>query len=523
MKRKLILGTRGSELALWQANFIMKELAKAGHKAELKVIKTKGDLQQEQRFSEIEGQGFFTKEIEEALRKKEIDLAVHSYKDMPTTPVKDLMVGAVSYREDPSELLLINKESVDRNMKFYLKRNAVVGTSAARRMVQFLALRPDAVVKELRGNVHTRLKKLQSGMYDAIFLAVAAVNRLNLDVSAFHAVKLSPQEFMPAPAQGVLALQVRENDAALLTVLKALNHLDVEEAVGVERKIFSLFRGGCNLPLGIYCEKHADESDKPFFKIFAAYSSEVKDYPRYYYFQTALPTGWDKKLSDRIRLNKPCSVFITRDIKDDDFFSRSLKANGYKVSGRSFIEFKPIPFGTVPATDWIFFSSKHAVTYFFDRKPETGNAKLGAIGKSTAEALRSYGRRADFIGASTDTRLIGKQFASLIKSGRALFPQAKDSMRTVQQQFVNKEQVLDLSVYETISKPVEDTPYSDIILFTSPSNAEAFLEKKRLKSEQKIIAMGDATAHTLKKAGYPSVYHVPSYDEIGLLMAVYSI
>ncbi|NNM95826.1 MAG: hydroxymethylbilane synthase, partial [Bacteroidia bacterium] len=153
MKRKLILGTRGSELALWQANFIMKELAKAGHKAELKVIKTKGDLQQEQRFWEIEGQGFFTKEIEEALRKKEIDLAVHSYKDMPTTPVKDLMVGAVSYREDPSELLLINKESVDRNMKFYLKKNAVVGTSAARRMVQFLALRPDAVVKELRGNV----------------------------------------------------------------------------------------------------------------------------------------------------------------------------------------------------------------------------------------------------------------------------------------------------------------------------------------------------------------------------------
>ncbi len=523
MAKKIIIGSRGSELALWQANFIKKELLKTGNRIEVKIIKTKGDLQPEQRFSAIEGQGFFTKEIEEALLNKEIDLAVHSYKDLPTTPVKGLKVGAVSYREDPSELLLINKDSVDETMKFAIKKKAVIGTSAARRNVQIKAFRPDVEIKELRGNVQTRLKKLQDKKYDAIFLASAAAERLGLDVSGFHSFKFAPHELVPAPAQGVLALQIREGDADLQQCLDKINHPEVQETVFAERKIFGMFQGGCNLPLGVYCEKHSDEFDKPFFKIFAAYSRDVNSYPRYFYFQTAMPQGWEQKVCEKINSRKSASVFITRDIRENDFFSRSLIANGYTVSGRAFIEFKPIPFGKLPAAEWLFFSSKHAVTYFFDQKPEIGNIRIGAIAKSTAEAIRTFGRRADFIGVSTDTRLVGKQFANLVKSGQALFPQAKESMRTIQQQFVNKTQVIDLPVYETIHKPVEGIPESDIMLFTSPSNVEAFLEKKKLKKEQKIIAMGNATAHALKMANHPSVFLVPSFDEIGLLQAVYSV
>lgn len=523
MAKRIILGSRGSELALWQAEFIMKELKKVGHKSELKIIKTKGDLQPENRFSELEGQGFFTKEIEGALLEKKIDLAVHSYKDLPTTPVKGLKVGAVSYREDPSELLVINKESVDENMKFFLKKNAIVGTSAARRKVQFHAFRPDAEIKDLRGNVQTRIKKLEGGSYDAIFMAAAAVERLGLNVSKFHVHKFSPQELVPAPAQGVLALQIREDDEDMQKIVTTVNHPEVEETVAIERKIFNTFQGGCNLPLGIYCEKHADEYDKPFFKVFAAYSADVKAYPRYFHFQTSSPEKWEQKIAEKIRAKNNGTVFITRNIKEDDFFSRSLKANGYQVSGRAFIEFKTIAIGKPPTTDWVFFSSKHAVTYFFEQKPLLGKVKIGTIAKSTADVLRSFGRRADFIGASTDTRLVGKQFASIVRSERVLFPQAKESMRTVQKQFVNSGQVVDLPVYETISKLVDDTPDADIMLFTSPSNVEAFLEKKRLKKEQKIIAMGDATAHTLKRADYPSVYLVPAFDEMGLLMAIYSI
>lgn len=523
MAKKVIIGSRGSELALWQANFITKELEKTGVKVELKIIKTRGDKQQEERFSEMQGQGFFTKEIEEALLKKEIDLAVHSYKDLPTTPVEGLKVGAVSYREDPSEMLLIQKDCVDEKRKLNLKSKAIVGTSAARRKVQLHAFRPDVEIQDLRGNIPTRIQKLRDKKYEAIVVASAAIERLGLDISDFHVEKLTPQELVPAPAQGVLALQIREGDKDMQSVIDKINHPEVEEIVSIERKIFNLFRGGCNLPLGIYCEKHSDENDKPFFKAWAAFAPDEKAYPRYYHFHTYEPGKWAEKVADKIKTENPVSVFITRDLREDDFFSRVLRANKYKVSGRAFIEFKPIPFSRIPIADWVFFASKHAVKYFFDQKPEIGKLKIGAIGKSTAAAIRSYGKRADFIGYSTNTRLTGKQFASLVKSAPVVFPQAKDSMRTVQQQFVNKSQTRDLAVYETIQKPVEDTPDADIMLFTSPSNVESFFEKKKLQPDQKIIAMGDATAHTLKQMGVKSVYLVPSFDEVGLLQAIFSV
>jgi hydroxymethylbilane synthase len=523
MAKKLIIGSRGSELALWQAHFIKKELEKAGTKTELVIIKTRGDKNPEERFSEMQGQGFFTKEIEEALLKKEIDLAVHSYKDLPTTPVDGLVVAAVSYREDPTELLLINKDCVDPKKRLSLKKDTLLGTSSARRRVQLIAFRPDIKIKELRGNIPTRIQKLRDKMYDAIVVASAAVERLGIDVSEFHAEKLSPQELVPAPAQGVLALQTRADDKETQKILQSINHPEVEEIVALERKVFNLFRGGCNLPLGIYCEKHSDEEDKPVYKAWAAYSDADDSFPRYFHFETRMPENWPQKVADKIRVNNPASVFITRDVREDDFFSRALKASGYKVSGKAFIEFNSIPFGRPNPTDWIFFSSKHAVKFFFEQKPDIGSAKIGVIGKATSEAVRKYNKRAEFIGYSTDTRMTGKQFASLVKSGTVLFPQAKDSMRTVQQQFVNKYQVKDLVVYETIQKPVENTADADIMLFTSPSNVEAFFEKKKVKPEQKIIAMGDATAHTLKQAGVKSVYLVPAFDEIGLLQAIFSI
>src|ERR1700722_12982364 len=282
MAKKIIIGSRGSELALWQAKFILKELEKAGVQAELKIIKTQGDKQQDVRFSEIQGQGFFTKEIEDALLKKEIDLAVHSYKDLPTTPVEGLKVGAVSYREDPSEMLLIQKDCVKKKRKLNLKSKAIVGTSAARRKVQLHAFRPDIEIQDLRGNIPTRIQKLRDKKYDAVVVRAAAIERLGLDISDFHMEKLTPQELVPAPAQGVLALQIREGDKNMQLVIDKINHPDVEEIVSIERKIFNLFRGGCNLPLGIYCERHQDDNDKSFFKAWAAFAPDEKAYPRYY-------------------------------------------------------------------------------------------------------------------------------------------------------------------------------------------------------------------------------------------------
>lgn len=248
------IGTRGSDLALWQANFVREELEKLGHTVEINIIHTQGDKIQDLSFDKLEGKGFFTKEIEAALLSKEVDLAVHSHKDLETTPAAGLMIAAVSDREDPSELLLANPGAVDSTELWGLKKNAIIGTSSARRKSQLLALRPDLQIKDLRGNVPTRIKKLKTEGYDAILLAKAGVNRLNLDLSDLHVEVLDPTVFVPAPAQGVLGLQIRTEDSRLAEILSNLNHTYTAQKIELERNVLRLMEGGCQLPLGVYCD-----------------------------------------------------------------------------------------------------------------------------------------------------------------------------------------------------------------------------------------------------------------------------
>ncbi|MBP6460501.1 MAG: hydroxymethylbilane synthase [Crocinitomicaceae bacterium] len=251
--KKVIIGSRGSDLALWQANHVKRQLENLGHEVEIKVIITQGDAIQNLSFDKLEGKGFFTKEIEVALLENSIDLAVHSHKDLETNPPAGLMIAAVSEREDPSELLLINKNKVDTNQKWNLAQEAIIGTSSARRKSQVLLYRNDLTINDLRGNVPTRIQKLRDGNYDAILLAKAGVDRLQLDLSDFHVEVLNPTEFVPAPAQGVLGLQIREDDQEMFTIMQQMNHTDVARKIGVERKILNLMEGGCQLPLGVYC------------------------------------------------------------------------------------------------------------------------------------------------------------------------------------------------------------------------------------------------------------------------------
>ncbi|MGB4398371.1 MAG: hydroxymethylbilane synthase, partial [Daejeonella sp.] len=197
---KIIIGTRGSELALWQANFVKDELAKLGLDSELKIIKTQGDKILNLSFDKLEGKGFFTKELEEELAIGKIDLAVHSHKDLPTNHPPGLIIAAVSEREDPSELLIILKDCVDIQQKLSVKFSGMVGTSSNRRKAQLLAVRPDLEVEELRGNVPTRIQKLRDEDYDAIMIAKAGVHRLGIDLSEFYVEELDPIEFIPAPA-----------------------------------------------------------------------------------------------------------------------------------------------------------------------------------------------------------------------------------------------------------------------------------------------------------------------------------
>ncbi len=275
--QKLIIGTRGSKLALWQAHFTQQQLSEIGVDSELKIIKTRGDQIQHIGFSKMEGKGFFTKEIEDALLRGDVHLAVHSMKDLPTHSPEGLCITAVSYRANPSDTLIIRKDATS-SLVLKIKEGGIVGTSSARRKAQILDFRPDVQIKDIRGNVPTRLKKLEDGQFDAILLAAAGLERLELDLSGFEIIRLNPKEFVPAPAQGVLAFQTQKNDLPTRRILKKLHQTEVASCTNVERKILNLLDGGCQMPLGAYCEKDsmgyyhvwaakADEWNAPVIKI----------------------------------------------------------------------------------------------------------------------------------------------------------------------------------------------------------------------------------------------------------------
>lgn len=555
MANKIVIGSRGSDLALWQANFVLAELKKIKIDAEIKVIRTQGDIVQNLSWDKMEGKGFFTKEIEDALLKNEIDIAVHSHKDLPTDPVPGLVIAAVSEREDPSELLLIRRNAVDEKQKFSLKQGTLVGTSSARRKSQMLAWRPDVKLEDLRGNVPTRIQKLRDKKYDAVLIANAGVSRLKIDLSEFHVEILDPKEFIPAPAQGVLALQIRHpslslpkgeriRDKGLFDALQKLNHEHVAETISVERKILNLFDGGCQLPLGVHCEKDEDENGSMVFKVRVAKAEKWNSFPRHFYFESKKTDGLAEKVVAKINSavaplppgrgeTRPAElpsgrggdVFISRNEKPDDFFKRCLEANGYRVFCRSLIEIRQVPMRKYEKCDWVFFSSKNAVKHFFAQNPDVEGTKFGAVGKATAEEIRRFGKRAEFIGNSDDTRMTGKKFSALVGSKTVLFPQAKGSMRTIQLQLSKKENAKDLVVYETIKHGGYSLPSAkcQLLIFTSPSNVDAFFEKNKITSDQKVIAMGDATANALKKYALKSIKQPASFDDLGLVQAVFGI
>lgn len=255
LEQTLRIGTRGSELALWQTRYVQSSLQELGVHTELVILKTKGDKIQDLSFDKIEGKGFFTKELEDALLQGQIDMAVHSMKDLPTESPEGLVITAVSYRENPADWLLMPRDKAASPHLSELPQGALVGTSSARRKAQMLHFRPDVELKDIRGNVPTRLQKLRNGEYDAILLAAAGLSRLDLDLSDMHVVRFNVREFVPAPAQGVLAYQTRRSDTAVRRILQRIHQSEVAAVTNIERKVLQLMQGGCHMPLGVYCER----------------------------------------------------------------------------------------------------------------------------------------------------------------------------------------------------------------------------------------------------------------------------
>jgi hydroxymethylbilane synthase len=262
---KLRIGSRGSQLALWQANHIAALLRVQGHDVEIEIIKTTGDRLQEVTFAQVGSKGMFTKEIEEALAAGRVDLAVHSLKDLPTELPAPFALAATPVRVDPRDVFV----SVKHATLAALPQGARVGTSSQRRRAQLKMLRPDIEAVEFRGNVDTRLRKLADGQVEAILLAAAGLDRLGK--TDWVRERLDPKDFCPAAGQGALGIETRKDDAAAIEAAAFLDHADTRFAVTAERAALAALGGGCQVPIGIHCRPSFDETG--WIEIFAVVAS----------------------------------------------------------------------------------------------------------------------------------------------------------------------------------------------------------------------------------------------------------
>ena len=249
---RLRIGSRGSQLALWQANHVAALLREQGQTVEIEIIKTTGDKITDVALAKVGTKGMFTKEIEEALAEKRVDLAVHSLKDVPTELQPEFTLAAIMKREDPRDAFI----SVRFSALEELPRGAKVGTSSLRRQCQLKAVRPDLEVFPLRGNVDTRLKKLEGGEYDAIILAAAGVHRLGLDQHV--RTRIAAEVMCPAVGQGALAIEIRSDDSAARDILAFLDDAYTRVAIECERALLGALGGGCQVPIGAYAQKIGD-------------------------------------------------------------------------------------------------------------------------------------------------------------------------------------------------------------------------------------------------------------------------
>ena len=256
MNKKIIIGSRGSKLALLYAqkakDTIVKVTNLKNQDVQIKTITTKGDQVQDVRLSELGGKGLFSSNIEKELQSKNIDIAVHALKDLPAIETKGLITDTFLERSDPREILISENKKKLRE----LNAKAIVGTSSFRREYQIKNIRPDLKCELIRGNVDTRLKKLKEGMYDAIILSYAGIKYLELENEISEIV--SAEEIIPSAGQGIIALQCREDDQEILSILKQINHTKTYQRAHAERNILKVLEGDCETAVGAYSKIDGD-------------------------------------------------------------------------------------------------------------------------------------------------------------------------------------------------------------------------------------------------------------------------
>jgi hydroxymethylbilane synthase len=511
---RLIIGSRGSDLALYQANLIGTLLGNLGVASEIKIIKTVGDKIDNLSFDKIEGKGFFTKELEDALLALEIDLAVHSLKDLSTQMPEGLKVGAYCNPEDPSELLLV-------------RSGCKIGTSSVRRQAQIAYFRPDLKIEPLRGNVPTRIKKLREGNFDAILIARAGVLRLGQDLSGLRSFILDRFDFIPAPGQGILTLQIRESDPRVETAVSRLNESDAEQTARLERGLLARFQGGCQLPLAVTSEKRGN---KFYLKAFLGNRNGVAwGYPSLFEAEREtiedLINLADKSLSaPTTATNHKKKVLITRSETEArrlfDKFPEMIEPVYYPVFtiAPSYADTEIVSaLACLDGVDWLVFTSKNSVRIFFDILREYGatlpwKMKIAAVGRKTAEFIKMLGIAEVFVPEREDSAgLIDDLPRQFDKSQvSVLLPQGEEAPSLLENGLEAKgHKVVRLNIYRTLPTSIAHLPDInvndiDFFIFTSALSATYFSQLGHDIPERAwIAAIGQPTAEVLNNLHRP--------------------
>lgn len=498
------IGTRGSDLALWQAHHVQDLIRAQGGTADIIILSTQGDREQVQSFEKLEGKGFFTKEIEEALLEDRIDIAVHSHKDLETRQPEGLAVVAVPSRAASGDVLLVREDLVTSAAWLPLPEGATVGTSSVRRRDQLLLLRPDLAIKALRGNVPTRVEKLRSKDYDAIVLAQAGLDRLDLSLHGLVRHNLDPRVFVPAPAQGALALQMRSDDTRH-PFMTALNERDASEGVQAERSVLGALNGGCQLPFGAQWD-----AERRLLRCFLQDASGPK----------RIVAADPEKALTALRQPSRKRILITRQKRPQSLLQRLATGSGVQLIEQALIDTRPVAHPDIPAgwsgsdPDWIWLGSPGAACAAADWTRAHGATRIAVPGTGTAEALPPFMKeQLAFVGNGDPTDAWAAFHSARNEEEHIGIPHGNRSMRRWESS-PGKARIHPWVHYETVENG-QPIPEHDVVCFTSPSNVEAW----RGTPPDAMVAIGPTTAQAILAKGW-SCTVADSPDAFGIWEAI---
>lgn len=505
--KTLTVGTRTSQLAMWQTHHIISRLQAAWPDLACQITPfvTQGDKTLDKPLPQIGGKGLFTAELERALLHGDIDIAVHSLKDLPVEDPPGLTLGAIASRADVRDGLVAR----DGLTLEALPPGAVVGTSSNRRKAQLLAVRPDLDVRSIRGNVETRVRKVQEGQYDAAVLAAAGLQRLEMDGVVTQ--WLSLETMLPAPGQAALGVQCRADDADIIALLAAVDDTDARTAVTAERTFLAAMGGGCSAPIAAHATVDQGGTIHLAALVGATDGSRLVRVsatgtnPRALGSELAakaLAQGAADLLDDPPRPLQGRRVIVTRSREQAQSMAERLAALGAIPIVVPAIQFEPLSaprlddaLANMAGYDWLIFTSGNAVSFFFERLDSLDEPpplpRVAASGSATARKLAAHGITPDFVPGEFVGEALAAGLGDL-RGQRVLLPRARSGrpeiVKLLQAQGA---QVDDIALYDTVTAEPAAAALAalsagaDAVTFTSPSSVRNFL--KILANEEENV------------------------------------